>query len=528
MDITTIYAVAAGALLAFFVLVELISSFFRLMKSRMLQFIHTCARFICKELTYPYFIGRHHLLGPWTRASVMLHILYIGINLFALTFHVRSVADAGYRAGRLSLINMVVLFAGAPLSTLADLLGISLRSCRRIHRACSWMAGSLLIIHTMVKMASEHRSFPLQHIDNLLAIIGAGVFGAILIASLPYIRREVYEIFLIAHQGLALFLLCAIWYHLPSSTLRSPRLLILIMAGVRFTTFLLQVLRMMYQNGLLPSRRSPRILVSHAPTGGKINSSEIMVRVVLSRPLKVLPGQYIYLWIPSVTLFSWAQSHPFMVTSWSPKEQDTLELFVKPRRGLSQSLAYHAAEAGWGHSSLSGFISGPYGPSEPVHRYKNILIVATDVGIAAALPYLRMLINSSKAWPARTHRLHFVWQLDTLDSAGAAEYMLNDLLKNDGEHYVLAISLYVESKDTAEELGHHKRALVGHGKPDYREIIRLETSGNQLTGIDSASDDPGESLVMVSASGEVRDEIRSIVRDYLDHHVRMLELEFQP
>ncbi|RAL01431.1 uncharacterized protein BO80DRAFT_464362 [Aspergillus ibericus CBS 121593] len=45
---------------------------------------------------------------------------------------------------------------------------------------------------------------------------------------------------------------------------------------------------------------------------------------------------------------------------------------------------------------------------------------------------------------------------------------------------------------------------------------------------DATSDDPGESLVMVSASGEVRDEIRSIVRDYLDHHVRMLELEFQP
>lgn len=51
---------------------------------------------------------------------------------------------------------------------------------------------------------------------------------------------------------------------------------------------------------------------------------------------------------------------------------------------------------------------------EPVERYDRILLVASDVGIAAVLPYLRMLVYSSKTYSARARRLHFVWQVETL------------------------------------------------------------------------------------------------------------------
>lgn len=91
--------------------------------------------------------------------------------------------------------------------------------------------------------------------------------------------------------------------------------------------------------------------------------------------------------------------------------------------------------------------------------------------------------------------------------------------------------------------GDHERAFVHHGRPDYREIIQTEVSGDYIKSLPNIEEELGESLVMgehfqaiwsatltvlVSASANIRDQVRSVVRDYLDRRVRMSELEFQP
>ncbi|PGG95058.1 hypothetical protein AJ79_10293 [Helicocarpus griseus UAMH5409] len=72
-----------------------------------------------------------------------------------------------------------------------------------------------------------------------------------------------------------------------------------------------------------------------------------------------------------------------------------------------------------------------------------------------------------------------------------------------------------------ELLGKHKHAFVYKGLADCRNIIQTEVSGN-------GEDDRGELLVMVSASDKMRDQLRSVVRDFLHDKVTMSKLEFQP
>ncbi|KKZ65772.1 hypothetical protein EMCG_08421 [[Emmonsia] crescens] len=91
----------------------------------------------------------YHLLGPWTRVNVLCHLVYGAANVFCLCYPKLLASDAGHRAGVLSLVNMIFLFAGVHLSLVADLLGVSLRRCRGSHRAAGWMVAGLAAVHAL-------------------------------------------------------------------------------------------------------------------------------------------------------------------------------------------------------------------------------------------------------------------------------------------------------------------------------------------------------------------------------------------
>lgn len=163
MEATSVYGIAAGGFFIALVSVRLVSL--------LLRFTSVVSVWIAIHLIYPYLLGRHSLMGPWTRVSVIGHLLYVAANLFVLCFRPSTVANVGHRAGRLSLINMAVLFAGSPLVYLADIIGVSLRASRRIHRAAGWMSGMLLACHVTIMVIMKWRDFHIQKIDNIFAII---------------------------------------------------------------------------------------------------------------------------------------------------------------------------------------------------------------------------------------------------------------------------------------------------------------------------------------------------------------------
>lgn len=229
----------------------------------------------------------------------------------------------------------------------------------------------------------------------------------LVLLSHPLLRRPSYEVFLRTHQALAVLSAYSTWRHLPSDSL-FPSMYIYISAGLFLSTSVVQCVSVLWRNGTFRHGRA-QALVSHA--GGSVKIS-----ITLSRPLKVEAGQYINLWIPSVSFWSFLQSHPFVVTSWSPEKQDQLDLFVEPGWGLTRELLYHAQAGEGGVTFRSRWVlfSGPHGISAPVGEYESVFMVATGFGMAALLPYLQQLISGYQTRKVCTRQIRLIWQVQRI------------------------------------------------------------------------------------------------------------------
>lgn len=164
MDPPAKYSLAAGGVLFLLFLIQLTPHLAKLFKG--------VAIWILKHFIYPNAIDRHRLVGPWTRAIVALHLVYIALNIFCLGFQVSSASKAGLRAGTLSLINMVPLFAGPHLGFLADMLGLSLISFHRIHRSAGWMSFAMALFHVATVIVSG-ASFDLSQLANIFTLVAS-------------------------------------------------------------------------------------------------------------------------------------------------------------------------------------------------------------------------------------------------------------------------------------------------------------------------------------------------------------------
>jgi hypothetical protein len=142
MEITVIYAVVlSGICLGFLVVAQL---------SVRRNIIRTAYMFILKSVAYTFILHRHRWIGPWTVGAFMLQVSYIIANFVCIVFRVSSFADAGIRAGRLSMVNMIPLFLGPHLGFLADLLGMPVRAFHKVHCSCGAMSTGLMVFHAGV------------------------------------------------------------------------------------------------------------------------------------------------------------------------------------------------------------------------------------------------------------------------------------------------------------------------------------------------------------------------------------------
>ncbi|KAF3481558.1 uncharacterized protein GIQ15_04317 [Arthroderma uncinatum] len=459
MDHTLIFAIAASGIFLLFALVKIASCLARR---------ETVSVKFAKCLTYPYFLGRHHAIGPWTRCEFLLHLLYVAANAVLLGVPSPSAPSVSQRAGTLSVVNMVFLFTGMHPAFYPDLLGITLRTRRGFHRAAGWAVAALSVVHAC--SLTDRADFPLGIPANLWAVIGAISLGGLPLLFIPAFRKFAYEASLRAHQATACLCVYAIWSHLP------------------------------------PDWPSDRLYMLYL---------------------------YVALRIFAVSWWSWAQSHPFTVVSWSKGKQDAVELVIQPRRGLTADLLRLTDTEPGSSFTLPAYVSGPHGVSESVERYTTVLMVASGPGIAAMIPYIKRLIHGFNARTCRACRVHFVWQLRTSYTAMVMHEWLGQLLEEDvsNNSYILSISIYLETEKMLSEklpFGSHERIIVYTGPADLPAIVQKEVSGQHIQRLPNFEDERGDTLVMASVSDSLRDRLRTIVHGYLDEKVRLSELEFQP
>lgn len=150
------------------------------------------------------------------------------------------------------------------------------------------------------------------------------------------------------------------------------------------------------------------------------------------------PGQHYYLYQP-VRWAGW-ENHPFTLASWntnalpelpiteqpagektvgegdfrprmhsvSGNEGLALSFWVRPHKGWTGKLKDQCIKHG-GPMPMSMLIEGPYGKSEPLWAYDEVLLIAGGSGIAAVMPYLADHVRRAQEGKTRTRAVHLVW-----------------------------------------------------------------------------------------------------------------------
>ena len=221
---------------------------------------------------------------------------------------------------------------------------------------------------------------------------------AALITSPEPIRTPAYEIFLRFHQLLATAIAYTMWHHVVKGS-TFPSVCVYIMVGIMAANTVLELIMIVWRNFAF-KRPYPSACIS-------VIKGSLRISLTTARPWKIRAGQYLNLWIPSVSFWS---THPFTIVSWTKSNDPILELLVEPREGFTNRLLQKASKSKQ-PLHLPAFYSGPHGITHPFGNCGSVLMVASGYGVAALLPYIQELIRGYNGCEVRTRRLHLVWLL---------------------------------------------------------------------------------------------------------------------
>jgi predicted ferric reductase len=138
------------------------------------------------------------------------------------------------------------------------------------------------------------------------------------------------------------------------------------------------------------------------------NSTAAQLIIPVNRPFVVKPGMIIYLWIPGVSLLSMFQTHPFFIRWWennADRRATSITLLIRKRNGFTRRLIEHPA------GSFLTWIDGPYGTTPTLDQYNRALLVATGIGIAAQLSYIRCFVETNIRENKRRD-IYVAWEVD--------------------------------------------------------------------------------------------------------------------
>ncbi|KXJ84828.1 hypothetical protein Micbo1qcDRAFT_141987, partial [Microdochium bolleyi] len=446
-----IYALTlCGILLILFVVRQILSVAYTWCRIIFLLFL--------RLFSYTFVIHRHRWLGPWTIDLIFSRTIYLVANLLCLLMPSVSRAELASRAGSLAAINITPLFLSIHLDFLADALGQPLGTIQEVHKSAGVMTFALLTLHVCLLVDLE--AVPGLYV--MMASISAAVM--VLLGMTP-LRRRLHELADKSHKALAITMAFSTWQHISTIT-HVHQWLLYTAAGVICLVHAVQVCLFLRRN-VCWGKPFPR---AHVTSDGSI----VRIVLCLPRPVKIDAGQYISLSMISSTIgfWSWVQSHPFTITSWSLRRQDELELCVQCRSGLTLRLLQS------GERTFLAFFSGPHGRSHSLKAAKSVLMLTTDFGIVAVLPYLKKITVNYEC------RVHMVWHVKRLSDFAPLVTLLNEYLRDHtlrNVRRILQISVYNERGVHNEGFGYHGRVNMLACAPDIADIMKSEVDGEFIT-----------------------------------------------
>lgn len=203
-----------------------------------------------------------------------------------------------------------------------------------------------------------------------------------------------------------------VWAHVAGSGNIVARYTLLAIVSLFGLSTILQALQICISNGVF------RFALPRARM--KMLDRVVRLTIDVSTCCCICPGQYVNVWVPGVSFWSFLQSHPFVVAAAQRhKRGTTLELVMEPRRGWTLQLAIscmrdHAdnRREGSKRPSYLCLFSGPHGRVVSVDSVGTVVLAASGWGLIGLLPYLQQLIRGRTTATVKARRVHLIWQLE--------------------------------------------------------------------------------------------------------------------
>ncbi len=251
-------------------------------------------------------------------------------------------------------------------------------------------------------------------------------------------HRVFYELFLRCHQTLTFVAAYALWRHL-SSSMKLSDLYLLVFDCTFLITFVMQCLILLYRNVAL-HRDCSRALIAR-------QNNVVRMTIFISRSWKVKIEQYVNVWISFVSLWSFLQSHSFIIVFWSESKNSSLDFLIKLRddftrklfnrvdehqeknvslrevKEINESRIDAAGEIDQSHfddvenfriisksSDLRiAFFSKSHDSNVSIENYEKVLMMIIEFEIATQLSFLKELIQEFNLSEIRTCNIYMMW-----------------------------------------------------------------------------------------------------------------------
>lgn len=123
---------------------------------------------------------------------------------------------------------------------------------------------------------------------------------------------------------------------------------------------------------------------------------------------------------------------------------------------------------------MTALIEGPYGGSEPVFDYKNVIFIAGGSGISAVLPYVQEFLHVQSTARSTTTRVHVIW---AARQRGFIQDVLETELATAATDPRVKLDLFLTGASTLTIKEEKLQALttsIGYERPDIKSILHRE------------------------------------------------------
>lgn len=289
----------------------------------------------------------------------------------------------------------------------------------------------------------------------------------ILIQSSSALRHAFYETFVHLHVVLVILVLVFLWFHLDGF---SPRSYLLATVIVWCTMRFLRLVTFIKCNlGREGTKATVEVLPGEA----------VRLSISTARQVHARPGSYIYLYIPSVGLWT---SHPFSI-AWSdsevplsrttsgsiydekipakdsevdPRSRQILSAVIRQRTGFTDLLYQKAKKAGaydGTQLTLNAFVEAGYGIYQSVlSSCGTVMLFAAGVGVTHQIPYVRHLVEGYAAGTVAVRKVVLVWVTQSPEHLEWIRPWMTQILAMEKRREVLQIKLFITQPKHGREV----------------------------------------------------------------------------